>query len=86
MWVWESSQAPRETHPHILAVPVGGCRRQHEQTFFHMLQRLLYSGFGCRGLTITVKHLGHWQITSCAISSVPVFASDLGCANYIGNT
>lgn len=44
----------------------------------------LCSGFGCGGLTTTMKHLAHWQVSSCAISSVPV--SDLRHANYIGNT
>lgn len=85
--VWGLQMVARlESHPHILPIPVGGCRRQHHQTFFCMLQPSLCSGFGCGGLSTTVKHLVHWQVSSYAISSVPVFVSDLGHANCIGNT
>lgn len=53
MWVCETSQSPLQSHPHILPVPAGGCRRQCDQTFFHKLQPHLYSGSGCGRLTTT---------------------------------
>lgn len=52
--------------PHWRAIPTY-CKSLWEAAtspnIFHMLQLSLYSESGCEGLTTTVKHLAHLQVT-----------------------